>query len=118
MTMPLTNLSLGVIGDEDLVNGLRLAGVSKYFVIEAEQSRVDEIREATTKLLNDPGIGIIVIQEDHMDYVGDLVTPTRQKRAAIPVVLPVPSKHGTKHPDVAEYYKSFIREFIGFEIEI
>jgi len=30
----------------------------------------------------------------------------------------VPSKFGTKYPDVKEYYRQLIRESIGFEVEI
>ncbi|MFC1934063.1 V-type ATP synthase subunit F [Chloroflexota bacterium] len=115
--MPVKHLSIAVIGDEDLVSGLRLAGVRRYFAIKAEDEG-EEVRKALTELMNDPDIGIIVIQEDYMKYVDDLIPPFKQRKQVTPIILPVPSKYGTKYRDVTEYYKAYIRGFIGFEIEI
>jgi len=35
-----------------------------------------------------------------------------------PVIVEVPSKFGTKYPDVKVHYRALIRESIGFEVEI
>jgi len=111
------HLDIAVIGDEDLVNGLRLAGVSRYHVIEDEDS-AEEVRKATSEELAEPGVGIIVILEDYAKHVGDLVARVQEKRASPPVVIEVPSKYGTRYEDVTQYYKAYIRKFIGFDIEI
>ena len=110
-------LDIAVIGDEDLINGLRLAGVSRYHLVE-DGGSAEEIRKATSKELAEPDVGIIVILEDYAKHVEDLITRAQEKMASPPVVVEVPSKYGTRYEDVAQYYKAYIRKFIGFDIEI
>ena len=69
-------------------------------------------------MINEPDIGVIVILEDFVEYVEELVTQVRKGKGMTPVIIEVPSKFGTKYRDIREYYKSFIRESIGFEVEI
>jgi vacuolar-type H+-ATPase subunit F/Vma7 len=114
--MNIRQLEIAVIGDEDLVSGLRLAGVSRYRII-GEGDR-EEVRQALTEFIDEPSVGIIVILEDYAEYVRDLVAQAGEKRAAPPVVIEVPSKYGTRYADVTQYYKAYIRKFIGFDIEI
>jgi vacuolar-type H+-ATPase subunit F/Vma7 len=114
--MKIRQLEMAVIGDEDLVSGLRLAGVSRYRIIE-EGDR-EEVRRALTDFIDEPDIGIIVILEDYAEYIGDLVAQAGEKQASPPVVIEVPSKYGTHYKDVTQYYKAYIRKFIGFDIEI
>jgi len=111
------HLDIAVIGDEDLVNGLRLAGVSRYHIIEDGDS-AEEVRKAISEELAEPGVGIIVILEDYAKHVEDLVARAQEKKVSPPVVIEVPSKYGTRYEDVAQYYKAYIRKFIGFDIEI
>lgn len=111
------HLGIAVIGDEDLVNGLRLAGVSRYHVIE-DGSNAEEVRKAISEELTEPDVGIIVILEDYAKHVEDLVARVQEKKVSPPVVIEVPSKYGTRYEDVAQYYKAYIRKFIGFDIEI
>ena len=111
-------LSIAVIGDEDLVNGLRLAGIRKYYVIQDNQASSGEVRSVLTELMEDRDIGIIVIQEDYAEHVDDMVEQLKQRRQTIPVVLEVPSKFGTKYHDIAAHYKAYIRGSIGFDVEI
>jgi len=114
--MKIRQLEMAVIGDEDLVSGLRLAGVSRYRIIE--EGEREEVRRALTELINEPDIGIIVILEEYAKYIEDLVAQVGEKRASPPVVVEVPSKYGTRYKDVTQYYKAYIRKFIGFDIEI
>ena len=67
------HLTIAVIGDEDLVSGLRLAGVSQYYVIKDDRDTAEEVRQALTELIGKPEIGIIAIQEDYSQYVEDLM---------------------------------------------
>jgi vacuolar-type H+-ATPase subunit F/Vma7 len=107
---------IAVIGDEDLVSGLRLAGVRRYRIIEEGSS--EEIRQALSEFIDEPGIGIIVILEDYARHIEDLVAQSNEKKTSPPVVIEVPSKYGTRFEDVTYYYKAYIRKFIGFDIEI
>lgn len=116
--MPLNRSSIAVIGDEDLVNGLRLAGVRTYYTLGNGEDSEDKVKSALTELINDPKVGIIVIQEDYAGYTADAAVRLRETKRLPPIIIEVPSKHGTKYGDVTEYYKAHIRGFIGFEVEI
>ncbi len=112
------HLSIAVIGDEDLVSALRLAGVNRYHIIKGNHEAAEDVRKALTELIGEAEVGIIAIQEDYAKYVEDLMTQVKEGKSLTPVIIEVPSKYGTKYEDVTEYYKAYIRKFIGFDIEI
>ncbi len=112
------HLNIAVIGDEDLVSGLRLAGVSRYHIIKGDREAEEDVRQALTELIGEPEIGIIAIQEDYTKYVADLITQVQEGAKLTPVIIEVPSKYGTKYEDITQYYKVYIRKFIGFDVEI
>jgi vacuolar-type H+-ATPase subunit F/Vma7 len=114
----LQKLDAAVIGGRELVTGLRLAGMSKYYLIEREHDIDGQAKKALAELLEDESIGVIILQEDYVEYVEDTVNRVRGSREPIPVIIEVPSKYGTKYPDVKSYYKAYIRKFIGFDVEL
>ena len=116
--MSTKQLDIAVIGDEELVNALRLAGISKYYTMKGNHDAREDTRKALTELLADPDVGIAIMLEDYAQYVEDLVTQVRKKRGTTLVIVEVPSKFGTKYPNAKEYYRALIRESIGFEVEI
>jgi len=116
--VPIKHLNIAAIGNEDLVNGLRLAGISRYYVIKGDHDAREDVRKALTELINESDVGVIVMLEDYTEYVEELVTQVRKGRGITPIIIEVPSKFGTKYRNVREYYKTFIRESIGFDIEI
>jgi len=116
--MSIQHLDIAVIGDEELVNALRLTGISKHYAIEGNHDARENVRKALNELLAEPDIGIVIILEDYAQYVEDLVNQVRKGRRITPVIVEVPSKFGTKYPDIREYYRALIRESIGFEVEI
>ncbi|MDD5037708.1 MAG: V-type ATP synthase subunit F [Dehalococcoidales bacterium] len=115
--MPRRSLSIAVIGDQDLVNGFRLGGLKRYQIIEEGQNIGEEVRKTLSRLLSEPDIGVIVIQENYVKYVEDLMAQVEQEKRITPVILGLP-KYGTKQPDVAEYYRGYIRKIIGFDVEV
>ena len=116
--MPIRDLDIAVIGDEELVSALRLAGISNYYMIKGDHDVRENVRKALTELLSEPDVGIVIMLEDYAQYVEDVVAQVRKGKVMTPVVIEVPSKFGTKYPDVREYYRALIREAIGFEVEI
>lgn len=112
------HLGIAVIGDEDLVSALRLAGVRRYHIIKDSHQVAEDVRKALTELIGEAEVGIIALQEDYAQYVEDLLTQVREGKSLTPVIIEVPSKHGSKYGDVTEYYRVYIRKFIGFDIEI
>jgi vacuolar-type H+-ATPase subunit F/Vma7 len=116
--MSIESMDMAVIGDEELVNALRLAGISKYYTMKDDRNVRENVRKALTELLAEPDVGIVIILEDYAQYVEDLVTQVRKKKGTTPVIVEAPSKFGTKNPDTRKYYRGLIRESIGFEVEI
>ena len=123
---PTKRLGLAVIGGEDLVNGMRLAGITRCRVVAVpspalgkdERQAGAEIREALAALAGDPGIAIIVIQEEHAAVVAAELARLREARRHVPVVLTVPSRRGTRQVDARQYYRELLKKFIGFDIEV
>ncbi len=116
--MPVGHLNIAVVGDEDLVNMLRLAGISRYHLIEEGGNTSDDVRNTLTELIADSGVSVIAIQEDYAVFVQDLIAQVQEGKSLTPVIVEVPSKRGTKYPDAARYYKAFVSKFVGFEIQL
>jgi vacuolar-type H+-ATPase subunit F/Vma7 len=112
------NLEVAVIGDQELVSVLRLAGVRKTHIIPGERNAAEEVRSTLREYVSDHEVGVVVLLEEFAAIAGDTVAQMRQSKSVLPVVVEVPSKQGTKHTDVVSYYKRFCREFLGFDIEI
>jgi len=112
------NLEIAVIGDNELVSALRLAGIRKTRAIASDRNAVEEIRNSLQEYMSDPAVGVVVLLEEFAELANSLVLQYRQSKSVLPVIVEVPSKHGTKHPDVVGYYKQFSRGFLGFDIEI
>ena len=116
--MPLRQLNVAVIGDEDLVSGMRLAGVSHYHIVKGEDDARGEVREVLSDLTAESDIGVVVLQEDYLPYVEDIVKQLREGKRLTPIIIEVPSKYGTRYEDIVGYYRSFVRKFVGFDIQI
>ncbi|MBE0430611.1 MAG: V-type ATP synthase subunit F [Dehalococcoidia bacterium] len=112
------HMDIGVIGDEELVNALRLAGISKHYMMDESHDLADSVRKALTELLADPDVGIVIILENYAQRVQDLVDQVRKRKGVTPVIVEVPSKSGTMYPNVRDYYRTRIRQSIGFEVEL
>ena len=116
--MPAGRLNIAVVGDEDLVNMLRLAGIRRYRLIEEDGNTGEDVRDALGELTADPEVSVIAIQEDYVEYVRDIIARVQESKSLTPVIIEVPSKHGTKYPNAAEYYRAFVSRFVGFDIQI
>jgi len=116
--MAIQQLDIAVIGDEELVNALRLAGVSRHYIVKSDHDVRENVRKALTELLAGPDIGIVIMLEDYTQHVEDLVSQIKKGKGTTPVIIEVPSKFGTKYPDIKKYYSALVRESIGFEVEI
>ena len=116
--MSIKHLDMAVIGDEELVNAMRLTGIGKYYTIQGDHDTGENVRKTLTELLAEPDVGILIILEDYAQYVEDLMSQVRKKKGTNLVIVEVPSKSGTKYPNIREYYRALIRESIGFEVEI
>ncbi len=117
MTSPQIS-EIAVIGNEDQVALMRLAGVEKYQVIEDNPQVREKIREVLQEFIDDISIGIIIIPDDWKIYVDDILKHISESRKTMPVIIEIPSKFTTEKEDVREFYKSYTKKLLGFSIEI
>lgn len=118
MTVPTKLVNIAVIGDEDLVSSLRLAGISNYRLISANKDTEVAVQQALAELIEETEVGIVVLQEDFAPHVSEMVARVKQSKQMTPIIIEVPSRYKLEHGDVAKYYRLFIRQFIGFDIGI
>ena len=105
MSTSIRNMDIAVIGDMELVSTLRLAGLRKTRAIQGERNLVEDIRKSLDEFVNDPEVGVVVIMEDYAEMVESTLANLRQAKGVLPVIVQVPSKRGTRYPDVVGYYK-------------
>lgn len=116
--MPKRELGIAVIGDEDLVSGMRLAGVSHYCIVSDEREAKEVVKKVVSSLLEESSVGVIAIQEDYAPFIEDITKMLQGEKRVFPVIIEVPSKHGAKYADVIAHYRAYIRRFVGFDIQI
>ncbi len=116
--MSLQNLDIAVVGNEDQVALMRLAGVEKYQVIEDDPQIREKVREALQEFIDDTSTGIIIIPDDWKSYVDDILKYVGESKKITPIIIEIPSKFTTEKEDVREFYKSYAKKLLGFSIEI
>ena len=110
--------SIAVVGGSNLTTLLRLAGVGNYYTIEDDSSLETSLRETMNELVNNPAVSIVAIQSDYAVYVSDIIDRVVESKRLTPIIIEVPSGSSTKEENAAEYYRAFVRKFVGFDIEI
>lgn len=110
--------NVAVIGNEDQVALMRLAGIQQYKVMEETPHLRENLREAFKTFSEDPSVGIIVIPENWAGYVDDLRYKILEGKQVTPVIIEIPSRLGGEKEDVRQYYRSYTKRLLGFTIEI
>jgi len=110
--------TIAVVGDADLIMLMRLAGIGRYHAIENTETVGDDVRQVMRDLIDDRSVSIIAIQADFAGHVRDMIERVAEDKRLTPVIIEVPSKSGQGAENAAAYYRSFVRKFVGFDIEI
>jgi len=118
MDLNSNRLEVAVIGDKDLANGLRLAGLKKVFTPDDSQDKSADFRKIIGELINDETVGIILILEEYMAYAYDIVVQRNKEKKMLPVIIDVPSRSIPDRKDIVKYYEKMIKESIGFDIRL
>lgn len=93
---------VAVIGDEDTVTGFLLAGVGHRtaeganFLIVKQDTQLQQVEEAFTKLSERNDVGIILINQH---IANDIRHVLRDYNQTIPTVLEIPSKEHPYDPE-------------------
>jgi len=111
-------LKTAIVGNDDQVALMRLAGVKDYVVVEENDEEEDNVKKAVDAFTKDSHIGIILIPERYADYVGPIRYYLQEKRMTTPVIVEIPSGYEADGRDIKEYYKTLTKKLIGFTIEL
>jgi vacuolar-type H+-ATPase subunit F/Vma7 len=120
MTVQIKKTDMAVIGDDVLVNGLRLAGVKRCYNIAAIKD-CDigvEVKKALNLLLEQDDVAIIVLLEQYAVYAQEILDKIRDSKRTTPTIVEIPSIQEIDCNAVKKQYKQFARKYLGFELEI
>lgn len=79
-------MKVAVIGGRDPVLGFALAGVKEQFPAETGV----EAEAALNRCLDDPDIGIILIEERYTDQISSTRNALKKSKKTYPIILPIP----------------------------
>ncbi|MFC7228158.1 V-type ATP synthase subunit F [Salinirubellus salinus] len=63
---------IGVIGSPEFTTGFRLAGIREFANVP-EEDKPEELDAAVTEMLEDDGVGIVVMHEDDLEHLSRTV---------------------------------------------
>ena len=109
---------IAVVGGSNLTTLLRLAGSGNYYTVNDDTSLETTLRETMDELINNSSVSIIAIQSDYAVYVRDMIDRVVEDKRLTPVIIEVPSDRNAKEENAGEYYRAFVRKFVGFDIAI
>jgi len=92
--------------------------VSRYYIVTGDHDSREDVRKAVLSVIGESDVGVIALQEDYLPFIEDIARGLREEKKVLPVIIEVPSKHGTKYGDVTLHYRAFIRRFVGFDIQL
>ncbi|MDE1797817.1 MAG: hypothetical protein KGH63_00235 [Candidatus Micrarchaeota archaeon] len=101
--------SIAVIGDSALLTGFKLAGVQKLYPVAS----MAEGEAMLAKLLAEPGVGILIVEEQLLESV-DWRLKKKVEAAARPVVVAVPGRKGPV--EQSESLAKLVKRALGFDI--
>ncbi len=92
----------------DTLIGMRLAGVDGIVAHEKE-----EVREALTKAMNDPNVGIVLLTEKLGRDFPEMLNEIKLERK-MPLLVEIPDRHGTGRKK--DFITSYVNEAIGLRL--
>ncbi|MDO9515843.1 MAG: V-type ATP synthase subunit F [Syntrophales bacterium] len=112
------NITIAIIGNRDQTALMRLAGVEKCRIIEEGDDTREKVREALMELAGDSSVGIIMLPEDWGRDATDTIRHIKESKRSSAIVIEIPSGFKTEERDVKEYYKTYTKKLIGFNVNI
>ena len=112
------DITVAIIGSRNQTALMRLAGVEKYRIIEEGEGDAipEKVREALTELAGDESVGIIMIPEHWGPYAADTMRYLRESKRSSAIMIEIPEGFTAKEQDVKEYYKTYTKKLIGFNV--
>jgi vacuolar-type H+-ATPase subunit F/Vma7 len=112
------NITVAIIGSRDQTALMRLAGVEKYRIIEDKDATPEKVRETLMELAGDSSVGIIMLPDEWARDAADTIRYLRESKRSAAIVIGIPAGFKAEDQDVKEYYKTYTRKLIGFNVEI
>jgi len=101
---------IAVIGDNSMVTGFRLAGVTKFFELEGEDAE-----KKLAELLKDENINIIIVSEKVL-YKANSRLRSKIESIAKPIVVPVPDRSGAVEEEESASLREMVKRALGFDL--
>merc|ERR1711879_597342 len=103
--LSLTDMKVGLIGDEDTVTGMLLAGIGhvdgqgkKNFLICDSKTHQKEVEEKFHELTTRKDIAMVLITQGYADEIRHVVEAYQSSGAVVPTILEIPSKEQPYDP--------------------
>jgi len=112
------NITVAIIGNRDQTALMRLAGVEKCRIIEEGDDTREKVKEALMELAGDSTVGIIILPEDWGRDVKDTIRHIKESKRSSAIVIEIPAGFKAEEQDVREYYKTYTKKLIGFNVNI
>ncbi len=111
-------VTVAIIGNRDQTALMRLAGVEKCRIIDDEEATPEKLREVLTEVVEDSSIGVIMMPEGWSRKVADTITYLQESKRTSAILIGIPTGFKTEEQDVKEYYKTYTKKLIGFNVNI
>ncbi|MBN2297104.1 MAG: V-type ATP synthase subunit F [Deltaproteobacteria bacterium] len=111
-------LTIAMIGSNDQVNFMRMAGIGQWRIITEGGNIEQQVRTAFEELAQDASIGIIIIPDDWTSYINDVLKKIRQQKNVLPAIVEIPTHFDLGLEHIKEFYQTYAKKLIGFSIEI
>ena len=111
-------VGVAVIGNRDQTALMRLAGVEKYRIIEDGEATPERLREVLMEVAGDRSVGVIMMPEAWSREMTETITYLRDSKRTAAILIGIPPGFKTEEQNVKEYYKTYTKKLIGFNVDI
>lgn len=111
-------VTVAVIGNRDQTALMRLAGVEKYRIIEDTEATPEKLREVLMEVAGDSSVGVIMMPEGWSREMTDTIKYLRDSKRTSAILIGIPRGFKAEEQDVKEYYKTYTKKLIGFNVNI
>jgi len=105
-------MKIVVVGDEDTIIGMQLAGVKETIVLEDSERVAPTLRELSRR----EDVAVVLITERLVTQVQELITQIQQERT-YPIIVEIPDKGGKLEKET-DALKELVKRAVGVELEI
>ncbi len=93
---------------------IRVLGIDEVYHID----RIEDVKTVMERLLMRNDVGIILVEWSLYKYIEELDTELLLRKQLYPIIIPIPNPDDISRVDVREYYREFVKKYVGFELYV